>query len=103
MLVAAFFRDLDFKLDDWNQMRFLPTHFDGYLDDLMSIHEIRKCLEKSAFRQMRLFPQNLLATCSCDFDFNLDDWNQMHFCQHFLLAFLITSCPFLELEIVWKV
>jgi hypothetical protein len=40
MLVAACFRDLDFKLDDWNQMHFLLSHFVGYLDDLMPIHGI---------------------------------------------------------------
>ncbi len=54
---------------------FLPTHFVEYLNDLMSVLEVWKCLGKYAFRQMRLSPQNLLATSSRDFDFKLDDWN----------------------------
>ena len=81
---------------------FLPTHFVGYLNDLMSDLGIWKCLGKSAFRSMRLPPQNLVATCSRDFDFKLDDWNQMHFCRHILLAISTTSCSILEFESVLK-
>jgi hypothetical protein len=65
---------------------FCPKHFVGYVNDLMSVLGILKCLGKSAFRQMQLSPQNLVATSFRDFDFKLDDWNQMHFCQHILLA-----------------
>jgi hypothetical protein len=57
----------------------LATHYVGYLNNLMSNLGIWKCLGKSAFRQMRLCPQNSVATSSRDFDFKLDDWNQMHF------------------------
>ena len=35
---------------------------------------------------MRLSPQNLVPTCSRDLDFKLDDWNQMHFDQHFIVT-----------------
>jgi hypothetical protein len=79
---------------------FLPTHFVGYLNDLMSDLGIWKCLGKSAFRSMRLPPQNLVATCSRDFDFKLDDWNKMHFCRHILLVISTTSCLILEFESV---
>ena len=79
---------------------FFTNTFVGYLDNLMSILGIWKCLGKSAFRQMRLFPQKLVATCYCNFDFKLDDWNQMHFCQHILLAISTTSGLFLEFESV---
>jgi hypothetical protein len=78
----------------------LPTHFVSYLNDLMSDLGIWKCLGKSAFRQMRLFPQNLVAMCSSDLDFKLDNWNQMHFCRHILLAISTTSCLILEFESV---
>ncbi len=49
---------------------------------------------------MRLCPQNLVTTCSRDFDFKLDDWNQMHYCRHILLAVSTTSCLILEFESV---
>ena len=79
---------------------FWPTHFVGYLNDLMSDLGIWKCLGKSAFRQMRLFPQNLVAMCFSDLDFKLDNWNQMHFCRHIWLAISTTSCLILEFESV---
>ena len=53
-----------------------------------------------AFRQMRLSPQKLVETCSRDFDFKLDDWNQMHFCRHILLNISTTSCLFLKFKSV---
>ncbi len=77
---------------------FLPTHFVEYLNNLMSVLEFWKCLGKYAFRQMRLPPQKLVATCSHDFDFKLDEWNQMHFCRHILLN-ISTTMSVLE---VWK-
>jgi hypothetical protein len=75
-----------FQVGWLEQDAFLPTHFVGYLNDLMSDLGIWKCLGKSAFRRMRLPPQNLVATCSRDFDFKLDDWNQMQFDQHFVVT-----------------
>jgi hypothetical protein len=66
----------------------------------MSDLGIWKCLGKPAFRQMRLFPQNLVATCSSDSDSKLHEWNQMHFCHHILLAISRTSCLILEFESV---
>jgi hypothetical protein len=59
-----------------------PTHFVGYLDNLMAICGISECFEDALLRQMQRPPQNLLATSSRNFDFKLDDWNQMHFCRH---------------------
>jgi hypothetical protein len=91
----------------WSQVEwlepdaFLPTVFVGHLDNLMSVLGIWKCLGRLAFRLMRRFLQNLVATCSHNFDFMLDaDWSQMHFCWHILLAILTLSCPFLEFETV---
>ena len=52
------------KLDDW-------IHLIGYLDNLMPILGILKCLGNSAFEQMLLSPQNLVATCSRNFDFQV--------------------------------
>jgi hypothetical protein len=66
----------------------------------MSVLEVCKCLRKYAFRQMRLSPQKLVATCSHDIDFKLDDWNQMHFCRHVLLNISTTSCLFLKFKSV---
>ncbi len=79
---------------------FWPTHFVEYLNDLMSVLEVWKCLGKYAFRRMRLFPQKLVATSSRDFDFKLDDWNQMHFGRNILLNISMTSCLFLKFESV---
>jgi hypothetical protein len=79
---------------------FCPTHFVGYLNNLMSDPGIWKCLGKPVFRKMRLFHQDLVATGSLDFDSKLDDWNQMHFCRHILLAISTTSCLILEFESV---
>jgi hypothetical protein len=45
-------------------------------------------------------PKKLVATCSCNFDFKLDDWNQMPFCQHILLAFSTTSYLIFKFESV---
>jgi hypothetical protein len=70
---------------------FLPTHFVGFLNNLMSDLGVWKCLKTSAFRQMWLFPQNFVTTFSHDFNFKLDDWNLMHFCRHILLAISTTS------------
>jgi hypothetical protein len=77
-----------FQLQVWwlDPDAFLPTHFVGYLNDLMSDLGLWKCIGKSAFRQMQLFPQNLVATCSCNFDCKLDDWKQLHFGQHFIVT-----------------
>ncbi len=79
---------------------FSPTYSVGYLNNLMSVLRSWKCLGKPAFRQMRLSPQNLVATCSRDFDFKLDDWNRMHFCIHISLAISTTSCLILKFESV---
>jgi hypothetical protein len=49
---------------------------------------------------MRLSTQKLVATCSRDFDFKLDDWNQMHFGRHIWLAISTTSCLFLKFKSV---
>jgi hypothetical protein len=89
-----------FKVKWLEPNAFLPTHFVGYLDNLMSVVEVWKCLGKYAFRQMRLSPQNLVKTCSRDFDFNLDDWNQIQFCRHILLNISTTSCLFLKFKSV---
>jgi hypothetical protein len=53
-----------------------PTHFVGYLDNLMALCGISEYFEDALLRQMQQPPQNLLATSSRDFDFKLDDWNQ---------------------------
>ncbi len=79
---------------------FLPVHFVQYLNDLMSVLEVWKCLGKHAFRQMRLSPQKLVATCSRDLDFRLDDRNQMHFCRYILLNISTTWCLFMKFESV---
>ena len=71
---------------------FCPTHFVGYLNDLMSD------LGKSVYRRMRLSHQNLVETCSLDFDSKLDYWNQMHFCRHILLAIATPSCLILQFK-----
>jgi hypothetical protein len=70
--------------------------FVGYLKDLMSDLVIWKCLGKPAFRQIRLLSQNLMATCSSDFNSKLDDWNKIHFCRHILLAISTTACLILK-------
>ena len=51
---------------------FCTTHFFvGYLDNLMSVLGIWKCDGNIVFRKMRLFPQNLVAMCYRDFDFQV--------------------------------
>jgi hypothetical protein len=95
-LVATCCRDFHFKLDDWNQMYFcqhillaistascLSLEFESVLERLHS----GKC---GCF--LRIWCRN--------FDFKLGDWNQMHFCQHILLAISTASCLSLEFESV---
>ncbi len=66
----------------------------------MSVLGIWKCLGRSTFRQMRLFPQNLVATCSRDFDFQAGWLEPDAFFRHILLAISTPSCLFLEFESV---
>ena len=49
----------------------LATHFVGYLGALMSVLGNSKCFENAALGRMRRLPQNLLATSSSDFDFQV--------------------------------
>jgi hypothetical protein len=105
-LLATSSRDFDFKLDDRNQMHFCRhMHFVEYLNNLMFVPEVWKCLGKHAFRQMRLSPQKLVATCSRDFDFKLDDWTQMHFCRHMHFVEYLNNLMsvFWSLKVSWKV
>ncbi len=66
-------RNFDSQVGLLEQDSFLPTDTVGYLYHLMSNLGISKCLENSAFKQMQLSPQNLVVTCSCNFDFKWDD------------------------------
>jgi hypothetical protein len=48
-----------------------PTHFVGYLDNLMVVGGISECIEDALPRQMQRPPQNLHATSSRSFGFQV--------------------------------
>jgi hypothetical protein len=48
-----------------------PTHFVGYLDNLMAVCRILECFEDALLRQMQRPPQNLLAMLSRSFAFQV--------------------------------
>ena len=80
----------------------LATHFVGYLGALMSVLGNSKCFENAALGRMRRLPQNLLATSSSDFDFQVAWLESDLFWPHILLAISAPSCRFLEIQSVLK-
>jgi hypothetical protein len=48
-----------------------PTHFVGYHDNLMAVCGILECFEDALLRQTQRPPQNLLATSSRSFGFQV--------------------------------
>ena len=76
---------------------FWPTHSVGYLNGLISLLGLAKCFGNSTVGNVRLSSQNSVSMHSRNFDFHLNDWNQMHFGRHILLA-----VPSWKFKVLWK-
>ncbi len=79
---------------------FFPTHFVGYLDNLVSLLEILKVSWKVCFQANATVSSEVGGNLPLQFQFQVGWLVQMHFCRCISLAIITTSSLFLKFESV---